>query len=216
VDSFRLFIAIELPAEVQHKIRQHIDRLRAEFPNVRASWTREENLHLTLKFLGDVLVEKVETLSPALHLAASKITPFNLEITDCGAFPPRGKPNVLWIGTRTSLPQSPETPPSRLQISPELPDLSLLPLSPLLLLRAALEDECASVGFARDERAFHPHLTIARLRHPRGARDLAQLHEEIGFGSLSVKVKEVCLIRSELSSKGSRYTVLARHEFPRR
>lgn len=185
-ESWRLFIAIELPAETRQTIKQHIDRLRAACPEVRASWTREENLHLTLKFLGDVAVNQVDTLSQALMRAAARTTKFELAIQGCGTFPPRGKPNVLWIGI------SPETEPACLQ------------------LYQAIEDECAKAGFKRDERTFHPHLTIARLRHPAGARDLAELHRETKFEPVALMVSSACLVRSELSSSGSRYTILAR------
>ncbi len=187
-ESWRLFIAIELPAEIRHAIQRHIDQLRAALPDVRASWTREDNLHLTLKFLGDLAVNRVESLSQALMHAGARTNPFNLVIQGCGAFPPRGKPKVLWIG-----------------ISPETE-------SACLDLYEAIEDSCAKAGFKRDERKFHPHLTIARLRHPAGARELANLHRETKFEPMALKVNSACLIRSELNSSGSRYTVVARHE----
>src|SRR6185436_3085204 len=113
---------------------------------VRASWTRADNLHLTLKFFGDVAVNQVDLLSQALMRAAAHTTKFDLVIEGCGVFPPRGKPNVLWIGI------SLETEPACSR------------------LYGAIEDESAKAGFKRDERKFHPHLTIARLRHPAGAR----------------------------------------------
>jgi 2'-5' RNA ligase len=187
-ESWRLFIAIELPAEIRHRIKQHIDRLRAACPDIRASWTREDNLHLTLKFFGDVAVNRVDSLSQALMHAAARTPPFDLLIKSCGIFPPRGKPNVLWIGI------APETEPACLH------------------LYESIEDECARAGFKRDERRFHPHLTIARLRHPAGARALANLHQETELEPIALKVSSVCLIRSELSSSGSRYTIVARHE----
>lgn len=187
-ESWRLFIAIELPHYVRHKIKEQIDQLRAAFPNVRASWTREDNLHLTVKFLGNVPVNQIEPLSQALMRAATQTHGFELVIRDCGSFPPRGKPNVLWIGIED-------------------------PSSNLRKLQAAVEDECANAGFERDQRSFHPHLTIARLRNPKGARNLAEMHQEIGLEPVSVSVSEVCLIRSELSSAGSRYTIVARREF---
>ena len=196
-ESWRVFIAIELPRTVRRKIKEHIDRLRTSLPEARASWTREENLHLTLKFLGDVPVDRVEPLSQALLRAAKLSPPFEMVIQDCGVFPPRGKPSVLWIGAGTHA--SGVLPPTK-------------PLSSAQLLHGAIEDECAKVGFVRDKRSFHPHLTIARLRNPQGARRLADLHQEIGFNELSVQVTEVCLIRSELSSAGSRYTVIARNK----
>lgn len=185
-ESWRLFIAIELPAEIRHGIKEHIDRLRAELPEVRASWVREQNLHLTLKFLGDTPLERVERLSRAVQAAASGMTQFEIDIRDSGSFPPRGTPSVLWVGIED-------------------------PSSNLNKLHDALENECERAGFARDARSFHPHFTIARLRGSQGARKLSDLHKSTDLPALRVRVRCVCLIRSELSSAGSRYTVVARH-----
>jgi len=186
-ESWRLFIAIELPSSLRQSVQDHINQLKQALPEERASWARGENLHLTLKFLGDTPVAKVEALSQAAQRAASKVLPFELVIGDCGAFPVRGQPRVLWIGIND-------------------------PTNNLTELYRAIEDECANAGFPRERRPFHPHLTIARLRRPHGARRIAELHKEVGFDPIRVSVREVCLIRSELRSEGSRYTVLSRHE----
>jgi 2'-5' RNA ligase len=185
-EKWRLFIALELPAEVRRKISQHIDRLRAEMPDARASWTREPNLHLTLKFLGDVAIERIDAVDRALKRATSGGASFEMEIRGCGAFPTRGHPKVLWIGTSDG---------------PHLSNLF-----------EAIEREVGRLDFPREGRAFHPHLTIARLRQPQGARALAELHERSGFAPMLVNLRDVCLIRSELSSSGSRYTIVARHQ----
>jgi len=186
IESWRLFIAIELPAEIRHTIKQHIERLRAELPKVRASWVREQNLHLTLKFFGDTPLSRVELVSRAMQAATTGINQFDIDLRERGSFPPRGKPSVLWVGIEDSS-------------------------ANLNQLHDALEDECERAGFARDARSFHPHLTIARLRGAQGARDLADLHKSTDLPAMLVTVQEVCLIRSELSSAGSRYTVVARY-----
>lgn len=186
-EFWRLFIAIELPAEIRHAIKEHIDHLRDELPEVRASWVREQNLHLTLKFFGDTPVERVEEVSRALRAAAAGMTPIDIDIHEHGSFPLRGKPAVLWIGIED-------------------------PSANLIKFHELLENECERNGFPRDARSFHPHLTIARLRGSQGARALADLHKSIDLPNVSVRVQEVCLIRSELSSSGSRYTVLKRYE----
>jgi 2'-5' RNA ligase len=186
VEHWRIFVAVELPANVRKHLTEHIDRLRQAIPDARTSWNREANLHLTLKFLGDTPVTKVEALSQAAQRAAITVPPFELVVEGCGAFPPRGRPSVLWIGIED-------------------------PSGNLAGLQQALEDECAKAGFAREPRAFHPHLTIARIRKPEGSRELAASHTEIGFDRESVKVSEVTVIRSELRSEGSRYTVASRH-----
>jgi 2'-5' RNA ligase len=211
VETLRTFIAIELPANVRAKIAEHINRLRRECPDVRASWSREDILHLTLKFLGDVPIERIPALSNAIEQAVQHIPPFDLIVKDCGAFPPHGRPKVLWIGVEAGsadiLSASSSAGPAPSQ-SP-----SPNPQHPLASLHAAIEDRCAAAGFERDARAFHPHLTIARLRDSKGSRALAQRHQELGFDSLSVKVKDVCVMRSVLSSQGSQHTVISRHGF---
>src|SRR5882724_12734141 len=98
MSTYRTFIAIEIPLDIRRRIKEHIDQLRAVFPDVRASWTREDNLHLTLRFLGNIPVARIPPLSNAVAAAAHEIKPFDLAICDCGTFPPHGRPKVLWIG----------------------------------------------------------------------------------------------------------------------
>ncbi len=188
IESWRVFIAIELPLTLRQRIINHIDRLRSAMPEARASWSREDNLHLTLKFLGDIPVAKVEQLSAAASIAASKAAPFEIVVEGCGAFPPSGQPRVLWIGIDPAAQTS------------------------CLHLFQALEDECEKGGFAREPRPFHPHLTIARIRKPHGSRRLAAMHKEIGFNREAISVSELAVIRSELRSEGSRHTIIARHQ----
>jgi 2'-5' RNA ligase len=188
-ESWRLFIALELPASVRRSVKDHIDRLRQEVPDAQASWTREENLHLTLKFVGDTPVTKVEALSAAAQRAANAVSPFEVSVGGCGAFPTHGQARVLWIGIND-------------------------PSGELNNYYRALEDECAKAGFPREERPLHPHLTIARLRQPRGSRHLVEIHKQTGFEPVSVNIRDACLMRSELRNEGSRYTVISRHAFP--
>ena len=185
-ESWRLFIAIELPSNVRRRLKNHVDHLREAVPDARASWAREENLHLTLKFLGDTRPTRVERLSQATQRGAKAVAPFEMIIGTSGAFPPNGQPRVLWIGIED-------------------------PAGQLALLHEVLEDQCAQAGFAREKRPYHPHLTIARLRQTQGARRLSQIHKEMGFDRESLAVTHLALIRSELLREGSRHTVVARH-----
>src|SRR3977135_3492271 len=152
-ESGRLFIAIELPSNVRRALTDHINLVREAVPQAKASWTREENLHLTLKFLGDTKLTRVEELSQASQRAAKAVEPFERNLESSGIFPARGAPRVLWIGVEEST-------------------------GHLASLHRILEDECAKIGFAREQRPFRPHLTISRLRNPQGARQLAQAHEQ--------------------------------------
>jgi 2'-5' RNA ligase len=183
----RVFCAVELPAEVRALASEHAALLRERFREVRASWPRAENLHLTLKFLGEIEESRAEALSNAAARAAADSRPFTLKLEGAGAFPRRGAPRVIWLGVADSS-------------------------GGLAHLQSRLEDECEREGFAREERAFHPHLTLARLRAPQGARALAQSHQETGFEPLEFPVTELVVMLSELGPGGSRYTPLSRHE----
>lgn len=185
-NMWRVFVAIELPAPVRRKLIEHIGRLRTFVPGARASWVREENLHLTLKFLGDVPLTKVDLVAQATQSAARTVEPFELIVAGGGAFPSTGQPRVLWIGIEDSS--------GRLD-----------------LLYQQLEAACEEAGFAREQRPFRPHLTIARLRKPQGSSQLATMHKELGFDSETILASDLAVIRSELRGEGSRHTIVARH-----
>lgn len=185
-ERWRMFCAIELPEDVRARAADHIARLRGAVPHARASWERAEKLHITLKFLGEIEPQRTHAPSLAAARAAALVSPFNLAIEGAGAFPTRGVPRVLWIGVTDSAGR-------------------------LAQLQKQLEDECASENFARDERPFHPHLTIARLRAPQYARRLAALHKEMGFEAMGFDAAGLVVVRSELSPRGSRYTTLSHH-----
>lgn len=184
----RVFVAIELPAAVRRKLIEHIDRLRDSVPEARASWVREGNLHLTLKFLGDIPLTSLEKLSAAASIATARVEPFEIVVEGCGAFPPNGQPRVLWIAIAD-------------------------PSGHLALLNRSVEDECEKAGFPREQRPFHPHLTIARIRKPHDSRHLAAVHKEMVFGPEVTRASELAVFRSELRSEGSRHTVISRHSF---
>lgn len=186
--SLRVFCAIELPVEVRARAAEHIARLREAVPEVRASWERTEKLHITLKFLGEIAPASVEALSGAASSATRNTQPFTLALSGTGAFPPRGDPRILWLGIGDSS-------------------------GALIELQSRLEEECAVAGFAREKRPFHPHLTLARIRAPQGARRLAQAHRETGFEAMEFAVADLIVMRSELGAGGSRYTEISRHRF---
>jgi RNA 2',3'-cyclic 3'-phosphodiesterase len=175
--GWRVFCAIDLPEQVRAAVAERAARLRAGFPAVRASWERPEKLHITLKFLGEVEPARVADLSQAAALASVNIAPFELAIRGAGAFPPRGAPRVLWLGVADSS-------------------------GGLARLHSRLEDECAAGGFPRERRAFSPHLTIARLRDPRGADPLAAAHATAGFTEIAFPVTALCVVRSQLEHSG--------------
>jgi RNA 2',3'-cyclic 3'-phosphodiesterase len=184
---WRVFCAVEIPEQVRAQLLRHIARLRESAPDARASWSRDSNLHLTLKFLGEIPRASVTNLSTAASLATVRLQPFTIRVEHTGVFPKPNKAQVLWIGIN--------------DVAGKLNELHV-----------QLESECAKFGFEKDTRPFHPHLTIARLRHPQFARTLASAHLALDFSPVEVVVSELLVIRSELSSAGSKYTAVSRHE----
>jgi 2'-5' RNA ligase len=186
--AWRIFCAIELPATVRDLVLRHIAALKQAVPDAQASWARETNLHLTLKFLGEVPQSSVQDFSIAVSRAVAAVTPFSICLEQTGAFPKHGQPRVLWIGIND-------------------------PTGKLGQLHARLEEESARAGFAKEARPFHPHLTVARLRKPLHSRTLAAVHKQLEFEPVEIAVSELLVIRSELSSEASKYTVVSRHPF---
>jgi 2'-5' RNA ligase len=185
-EQWRVFCAIDLPHEVREKVMAHSMRLRRAVPEAHASWSKPDNIHLTLKFLGDIPQARVESLSRAAVDASRGVEPFKVSLQGSGVFPTRGQPRVLWIG---------------------IEDLE----GKLVELYRRLEQECSKAGFKNEERPFHPHLTLARLRKPEGARALAEAHKQMKFEPIRFSVSELLVIRSELSSAGSKYTTISHH-----
>ena len=186
-EEWRVFCAVELPDHVRGRLREHIQGVRAAVPEAAASWTRVENIHLTLKFFGNVDVHRIPTISDAASRVAEKFSPVQIGVGTTGVFPKPSRAQVLWIGVSD-------------------------PSGELSSLQRQLEDECAKKGFEKEGRAYRPHLTIARLRKSEGARQLADAHLQMKFEPIEIELNELVVFRSELSSKGSRYTAISRHK----
>ena len=184
--SWRVFCAVELPEVVRRQLEEHILKLRQQIPDAVASWSRVENIHLTLKFFGNVAVERIPSISAAASRAVADFSAFPISIGNTGVFPRPSRAQVLWIGV---------TDPS----------------GKLSALQERLENDCAAEGFEKEDRAYRPHLTIARIRKPEGARRLADAHLQMHFNPTEVELKELILFRSELSPKGSKYTAISKH-----
>jgi len=188
LSTWRTFCAIELPEEVRARLAAHAKQLREAVPEATASWSKPENVHLTLKFFGNVPTQNLSEISGAASRVAKEFSSFQIRIGGTGVFPRRSRPQVLWIGVEDS--------------SGRLSDL-----------QQRLEEEFAREGFPKEDRGYRPHLTIARLRRPEDARPLAEAHIQTKFSFIEVPVNEFVVFRSQLSPKGSIYTVISKHEF---
>ena len=181
-----MFCAVELPEEVRKQLEEHILKLRNAVPDAATSWSRVENIHLTLKFLGNVALDQIPVISAAASRTVAEFSPFSIGVGDTGVFPRPSRAQVLWIGVSD-------------------------PSGKLSALQERLENECAAEGFPKEDRAYRPHLTIARIRRPEGARRLADAHLQMQFPASEFELNELIVFRSELSPKGSKYTAVSKH-----
>ena len=183
-EQIRSFIAIELPQKVQHGLGQLRSELeRDEHPFVK--WVNPESIHLTLKFLGNIPFKQVEEIAKAMGEAFRGIPPFHLEISGVGAFPNINRPRVIWVGI-------------------------IGEIDKLLSLQQNIDSALAPFGFAKEERPFVPHLTLARIREGASTAEKKSLGELLISArfeiSYSIDVETISLMRSQLTPEGAIYT----------
>jgi len=179
----RLFIAIDLPDSVRAALGREQARLRDACAGRRdIRWTRPEGLHLTLKFLGEVVAARVPEIMDAL--GPLRFQPFEIEVARFGFFPSARRPRVFWVG---------------LQAPPALGDLA-----------RGVEAAMESLGFARENRPFRPHLTLARIEDQRPETALEATLQKAGvseFGRFTVI--DFSLFESKLRPGGAQYSRIA-------
>jgi len=185
--GIRSFIAIELPDEVKRALAQLSRELgKAKYPFVK--WVDMENIHLTLKFLGNIPPGQVAKIAEAVKQAAQGKSPFQLEISKLGAFPSVNQPRVIWIGVGGETER-------------------------LLELQQDIDSRLVPLGFPPEEQPFVPHLTIARVRENASTDDkkaLGRLLASRGFDSQShIAVDSIKLMRSQLTPEGPVYSLLS-------
>ena len=178
--NVRTFICIDIPAEIKLRMEKLQATLRSAGGQV--SWTRPNNIHLTLKFLGNVPAARVAAVCSGVRTACQGIGSFKVTVSGAGCFPSPRSPRVLWVG----LAKAPE----------------------LVSLYESVEDAMSSLGFDRETRTFSPHLTIGRLRSRENAQRLGELITSIGFESETFEAREVIVMRSSLKPTGAIYTPL--------
>lgn len=184
IETRRLFVAIELPEEIIQVVEDTQESLKNAIPATVVKWTHPRGIHLTLKFLGDVPVDRIEELVTGVNEAALRHSPFTLYIAGLGCFPNTQRPRVLWLGLTGSV-------------------------RDLAALQQSVESSLSARDFPTEERAFHPHLTLARAYRGAQKEDVAALGRaaERGVGELgNWTVESVSLIRSQLRAGGAVYT----------
>ncbi|MBN2564659.1 MAG: RNA 2',3'-cyclic phosphodiesterase [Candidatus Eisenbacteria bacterium] len=172
--AVRTFVALELPEALLEGILRLIHQLRDS--GIRASWSGRGTLHVTLKFLGDVEERELPRVVEAVAAASAQVPPFSFETTRLGGFPSPRNPRVLWVG--------------------------VTPVDELLELQEALETELAAIGFARERRRFHPHITVGRIRG-RAPEATGEIISGLDAPRGTVDVTETRVMRSTLDPRGA-------------
>jgi len=178
----RSFLAIELPKPILRKIEEVQGDLRLTHADVR--WVNPEKIHLTLKFFGDIEESRIDSIFKSIEEPIRNTLPFSIKVRGVGAFPQTKNPRVIWMG----LVEEREA---------------------LASLQKQIETQLEKVGFQPEDRSFHPHLTLGRMRSSRGKGDLVgriEKHKEEEFGDL--QVERVVLFKSDLKPTGPIYTPL--------
>lgn len=181
--KIRTFVAVETSPVVRHAALRLIDQLRAAPAQVK--WVEPENMHVTLKFLGDVDPREIHKVCGAVKGAAAGLEPFELEIRGAGAFPNANRPGTVWLGAGQGAEQ-------------------------MAALFRPIEKALEGLGFRREPRQFHAHLTLGRVR--RGCPGVQELGELIraraDYQAGRMKVRQATVFSSRLGPEGPTYEVL--------
>jgi RNA 2',3'-cyclic 3'-phosphodiesterase len=181
----RVFIAVEIPLPIRQAIFHQTESLRAALATI-VRWVPVENMHLTLKFIGDVSPANVNLLSQMLTTEATGCAPITLKIGGLGSFPTSRRARVIWIGIQA---------PAALES-----------------LQHGIESAAARLGYESEERPFSPHLTIGRVKQQVSAGEHQQVraaleHTQVGVLG-NAEVTAVHLFKSDLKPSGAEYTRL--------
>lgn len=187
-EPIRTFVAIELDDAHYRALADLQGRFKRDHAARAVRWVAPGNIHLTLKFFGDVDAAAMPAVQRAVADACAGIAPFLLRIAGAGAFPNTQRPNVVWVG-----------------ISGEIERAALL--------ARKIDDACAALGFAREGRAFSPHLTLGRVQRdasPADRRAIGEMIVNAQVGDMGEwPAKRVSVMKSELKPGGSVYSRMA-------
>lgn len=177
----RTFIAVELP----ERIKREIGGLQAPFKKTGTfvSWVKPKNIHVTLKFLGEVPEEKINEVFSATQKALEGKRKFTMSLKGTGAFPNPRRPRVIWVGAGSGGEE-------------------------LSLLAAGIEQEMEKIGFPKEKRKYSAHFTIGRVKSPKNIEKLMELVSSSDFQTEEIEVNEVVVMKSQLDPGGAIYTPL--------
>jgi 2'-5' RNA ligase len=184
MNTIRAFIAIKVPEEIQEKLKGIQEKLKQS--ETQVSWVKPGNIHLTLKFLGDITETQIPDIITSLKESVKAVSPFQLQVGYAGAFPNVRFPRVVWIGVTDDEDKSLKT------------------------FHDDLETRLVQLGFKKEGGRFQPHLTLGRVRSQKNRSNLLRAIESmVNIWVGEIPVDAVYLIRSELKPTGSEYTDIA-------
>jgi 2'-5' RNA ligase len=182
----RAFIALEIPGEIQEAIAHSLSQLQKDLPKPLIRWVASKNVHLTLKFLGDVPPANLESLAAALAEETRNHAAFSFSVGGLGAFPSPQKARVIWVGL--------QAPPA------------------LIALADSIDTIAARLGFTAEDRPFSPHLTIGRVSHNVSGNDFHHIRTVLDGSTIgilgTVQVDALIIFKSVLLSGGPVYSRL--------
>lgn len=183
----RTFVAVEMPPEISSRVDALIQKLKVA--QAKVSWVSPGNMHLTLKFLGDVLDREVPAICEAVSRASGAVSAFEMVVEGVGAFPNVERPRTLWLGASEGSDRMAE-------------------------LYTAIDEELGKLGYRQEGRRFKPHLTIGRVRGQSPATtqliELLEKHRDFEAGALYVE--ETAVLSSDRGPQGSLYEPLGHAE----
>ena len=179
----RTFIALETPEPIRKKIHQLQARLAEANAEVR--WESIDKLHATVKFLGDVDERNMPEVLSRIESTSKAYRTFDLRLHQLGCFPNQYQPRIIWLGCLNTN-------------------------GVLDLLKISLDNELSTLGFEIEARAFHPHITLGRVKGQQHIYHLTSMMEKLTFEPQHFEVDEVVVVKSELKPGGSEYSPLLR------
>ena len=186
-ETFRAFIAIDLPGSIRSSLGDSQEILKSF--GFQVKWVRPQNIHLTLKFLGDIDSDHIEKIIAAMTLTAKDFTGVTLSAKEIGVFPNIRRPRVIWAGLD-----------GQLEILQDLQQL--------------LDGHLADLGYPRETRAFKGHLTLGRVKGKIASTRMKTAIDKLkGFESESFAISEIILFKSELRPTGAVYSKVQRVAF---
>lgn len=177
----RTFIAIELPPDIKNILSRIQDELKQSRADVK--WVNPQNIHLTLRFLGEIQQDLVDKLRAVLEQIAQKNSPFSVRLSNLGAFPKLQYPRVVWFGINND--------------------------QPVLDIARNLENEIVKIGLSAEDRPFSSHITLGRVRSGLNRKALVEkiesLNKNFSSSSPEFKVLSITLFKSTLTPQGPIY-----------